>query len=227
MAERLRVNEIFHSIQGEGTRAGQRCAFVRLAGCHLRCSWCDTEYAFHEGRWWSLDEVLSEVAAFDCPVVEVTGGEPLLQPATPELLRRLCDRFPTVLLETSGALPVDALDPRVIRILDVKCPSSGESGRNHWANLEVIRSADEVKFVIGTREDYDYAREVCDRHQLPERCTVLFQPVADTPDASGVWGLRGGLSAAQLAEWIVADRLAVHLSLQLHKFIWSPTARGV
>lgn len=215
-AGRLRINEIFHSIQGEGVRAGVPCVFIRLTGCHLRCSWCDTEYAFYEGGWMTLDEVMSQVHGFGCGVVEVTGGEPLLQPAVFPLLTRLCDEFATVMLETSGALPIERVDPRVVRIVDVKCPGSGEAERNHWPNLEQLTLRDEVKFVIGDRTDYDYAREVLQRHQLDQRCAaVLFNPVFDR------------LSPADLAAWVLQDRLRVRFGLQLHKLIWSPTTRGV
>lgn len=212
---RLRVNEIFHSVQGEGTRAGARCAFIRLTGCHLRCVWCDTEYAFHEGTWMTVDEVVAQVRSYGCPTVELTGGEPLLQPAAYPLLTRLADEFPTVLLETSGALPLDSVDPRVSRIMDIKCPGSGQADRNHWPNLDRLTPRDEVKFVLADRRDYDWAREVVTRYDLPRRCPVLFSPVF------------GRLPPVELAGWILADRLDVRLGLQLHKLIWPPETRGV
>lgn len=213
--ERLRVNEIFHSIQGEGTRAGMPCTFVRLTGCHLRCRWCDTAYAFEEGDWLTLDDVLARVRAFGCPTVEVTGGEPLLQPAVYHLLSRLADEFDRVLIETSGAVSIDGIDPRVVRIVDIKCPGSGEENRNHWPNLDLLTQRDEVKCVLADRVDYEWAREVVRRHDIASRCPVVFQPV------------HGELPPIELAGWILADRLSVRLGLQLHKYIWSPTTRGV
>jgi 7-carboxy-7-deazaguanine synthase len=212
---RLRINEIFHSVQGEGTRVGQRCVFVRLTGCHLRCTWCDTAYAFHEGAWMGLDEVLRRVGAFECPLVEVTGGEPLLQPDVYPLLARLADVYETVLLETSGAVSIEAVDPRVCRIVDVKCPGSGESERNHWGNMDLLTDRDEVKFVLADRGDYDWAHGVLERHELARRCPVIFAPV------------HGALEPVVLTEWILADRLDVRVGLQLHKLIWSPETRGV
>lgn len=212
---RLRVNEIFYSIQGEGTRAGRPCVFVRLTGCPLRCVWCDTPYAFTEGRWMTLDEIAAEVRRYDCGLVEVTGGEPLLQPAVYPLLARLADEFAAVLLETSGAVSISQVDPRVARIVDVKCPGSGESARNHWPNLTQLTAHDEVKFVLRDRADYEWARDVLARYGLPARCPVLFCPVF------------GELAPRDLAEWILADRLDVRLGMQLHKLIWPPTMRGV
>lgn len=212
---RLRVNEIFHSIQGEGTRAGAACVFVRLTGCHLRCAWCDTAYAFHEGGWLSLDEIVTHVQGFGCPTAELTGGEPLLQPDVYPLLERLCDVLPTVLLETSGAVSIARVDPRVIRIVDIKCPGSGEADRNHWPNIDLLTSRDEVKFVLVDRRDYDWACGIVRQHALPQRCTVLFSPA------------HGALPPVTLAEWLLADRLAVRLGLQLHKYIWPLEARGV
>jgi len=158
--QRLRVNEIFHSIQGEGTRAGARCAFIRLTGCNLRCAYCATTYAFDQGEPMTLDEIVERVTAFNCPTVEVTGGEPLLQPDVYPLLDRLLDEFETVLLETSGAVSIARVDPRVVRIVDFKCPSSGEAGRNDWGNIDLLTARDEIKFVIGGRADYEWARDV-------------------------------------------------------------------
>jgi len=212
----LTVNEIFHSIQGESTHVGRPCVFVRLTACDLRCSWCDTPYAFHEGQKMSVDEVLSQVRAFGCEVVEVTGGEPLLQPDVYPLMQGLLDDGRTVLLETGGHRSVDRVPAAVIRIIDVKCPGSGESGKNHWPNLDHLRPADEVKFVIKDRLDYDYARDVVARYGLIGRCAaVLFSPV------------HGELDPRQLAEWILADRLPVRLQLQAHKYIWGAQTRGV
>ena len=211
----MRINEIFHSIQGEGTRAGLACVFVRLTGCHLRCTYCDTEYAFHEGAWMTLDEILAQVRSYGCPLVEVTGGEPLLQPAVYPLMRRLADEFKTVMLETSGAILIDKVDPRVVRIVDFKCPSSGELEHNCWGNIDLLKPSDEVKFVIGDREDYDWAKSIVNEHDLSSRCPVLFSPVHDK------------LPPTDLAEWILADGLDVRIQLQLHKFIWTPETRGV
>ncbi len=217
MAEpsRLRVNEIFHSVQGEGTRVGMRCVFVRLTGCHLRCVWCDTTYAFTEGEWLTVDAVLARVRGFACPAVEVTGGEPLLQPAVFPLLSRLADEYPTVLLETSGAVSLEPVDPRVIRIMDLKCPGSGESDRNHWPNIALLTPRDEVKFVLLDRDDYDWAKEIVRRYDLSQRCAVLFSPV------------HGRLTPVELVGWALADRLDVRVGLQLHKLIWPPETRGV
>ncbi len=210
----LRVNEIFYSLQGESTRAGLPCVLIRLTGCHLRCRWCDTAYAFYEGEWLSRAEVLSRVAAFGCPLVELTGGEPLLQPGALPLLADLCDAGYEVLLETSGAVDVAPVDPRVRKILDVKCPGSGEAERNHWGNLDLLRPTDELKLVIADEADYRWARDLVLEWQLHRRCPVHFSPVA------------GELEPATLAEWILRDRLPVRLQLQLHKQLWG-AARGV
>jgi 7-carboxy-7-deazaguanine synthase len=212
----LTVNEIFHSIQGESTHAGRPCVFIRLTACDLRCSWCDTPYAFHEGQKMSVDDVLGRVRGFGCDVVEITGGEPLLQQEVYPLMQRLLDDGRTVMLETGGHVSVDRVPERVIRVIDVKCPGSGESEKNHWPNLDQLRPADEVKFVIKDRTDYEYARGVVATHQLVGRCAaVLFSPVHGVQDAR------------QLAEWVLADRLAVRVQLQTHKYIWDPTTRGV
>ncbi len=212
---RLRVNEIFHSVQGEGTRAGVRCVFVRLTGCPLRCTWCDTAYAFTAGRWLTCDDILAQVRQFECPTVEVTGGEPLLQPAVYPLLTRLADEFETVLLETSGALSIADVDPRVARSVDVKAPGSGESERNHWPNMELLTPRDEVKFVLTGPDDYAWAGEIVRQYGLLARCPVIFAPV------------HGELKPVDLAAWILDDRLDVRLGLQLHKLIWPPDTRGV
>jgi 7-carboxy-7-deazaguanine synthase len=212
----LTVNEIFHSIQGESTRAGDRCVFVRLTACDLRCSWCDTPYAFHEGRKMSLDDVMSAVEAYGCPLVEITGGEPLLQEGVYDLMDRLLAAGHTVLLETGGHRPIDRVPAAVVKIVDVKCPGSGEADKNHWANLERLAPHDEVKFVVLDRADYEFAREVVTRTQLPSRAAkILFSPVHDVLDPK------------TLSEWVIADRLPVRVQLQLHKLIWSPTTRGV
>lgn len=223
----LRINEIFHSVQGEGTRAGRPCVFVRLTGCHLRCVYCDTAYAFYEGGWMTLPDILERVRSFGCGFVEVTGGEPLLQPNVYPLLTALADEFDTVALETSGAVRIDRVDPRVVRIVDFKTPASGEAHRNDWSNVDLLAPGDEVKFVLADRNDYDWAREVVRKHDLPHRCTVLFSPVVAAAEAPGALPTPSGLDPAALVEWILADGLDVRLSLQLHKLIWSPSARGV
>jgi 7-carboxy-7-deazaguanine synthase len=212
----LTVNEIFHSIQGESTYAGEPCVFVRLTACDLRCSWCDTPYAFYEGRKMSIEEVLKEVDRYNCPLVEVTGGEPLLQADVYPLMTRLLASGRTVLLETGGHRSIERVPSGVIRIMDIKCPGSGESDKNAWENLAHLSGGDQVKFVIKDRADYEYARDVVTREALPKRvAAVLFSPV------------HGVLASRDLAEWILADRLPVRLQLQAHKFIWSPDTRGV
>src|SRR5688500_18610111 len=212
----LTINEIFHSIQGESTHAGLPCVFVRLTACDLRCSWCDTPYAFHEGRKVSLDDVVKQVEAYGCPLVEITGGEPLLQPDVYPLMDRLLEKGFSVMVETGGHISVDKVPPDVVRIMDVKCPGSGESHRNHWENLDRLAPHDEVKFVIKDRADYEYARDVVTRHDLARRCrAVRFSPVHQV------------LEAKELAAWILADRLPVRLQLQAHKYIWGAHVRGV
>jgi 7-carboxy-7-deazaguanine synthase len=212
----LTVNEIFHSIQGESTYAGAPCVFVRLTACDLRCTWCDTPYAFTEGRKRSVDDVVDEVTACRCPLVEITGGEPLLQDDVYPLMTVLLARGLTVLLETGGHISLDRVPDGVVKIVDVKCPGSGESARNHWPNLDLLRPADEVKFVIRDRADYEWARGVVARHQLTGTCAaVLFSPV------------HGVLAPPELASWILADTLPVRLQLQVHKYIWGAHARGV
>lgn len=212
----LTVNEIFHSIQGESTRAGDRCVFVRLTACDLRCSWCDTPYAFYEGRKMSVDDVLSAVESYGCPLVEITGGEPLLQEGVYELMDRLLAAGHTVLLETGGHRPIDRVPVSVVKIVDVKCPGSGEADKNCWSNLDRLAPHDEVKFVVLDRADYEFARDVMARTQLSSRAAaILFSPVHDVLDPQ------------TLSEWVIADRLPVRVQLQLHKLIWSPTTRGV
>ena len=212
----LTINEIFYSIQGESTRAGEPCVFVRLTACDLRCSWCDTPYAFHEGRKLSVDDIVNAVDGYGCRLVEITGGEPLLQEEVYPLMERLLARGRTVMLETGGHRPIARVPPEVVKIVDVKCPGSGEAGRNDWSNLERLAGHDEVKFVIKDRRDYEYARDVVARHDLSRRAAaVLFSPV------------HGVLDPKTLSEWILEDRLSARLQLQLHKYIWSPDARGV
>jgi 7-carboxy-7-deazaguanine synthase len=212
----LTVNEIFYSIQGESTRAGQPCVFVRLTACDLRCSWCDTPYAFHEGVKRSLDEVIDAVEEYDCPLIEITGGEPLLQNDVYPLMRRLLDRGRTVMLETGGHRPIAAVPREVVKVVDFKCPASGEADKNHWQNLDALAPHDEVKFVIQDRADYDFAIDIVRRHDLPSRCAaVLFSPV------------HGVLHPKTLSEWMLADRVPARLQVQLHKYIWPPSTRGV
>ncbi len=224
---RLKVNELFCSLQGEGTRVGRRCAFVRLTGCNLRCSYCDTAYAFYAGRWMSIPEILDALAAFDCRLVEVTGGEPLLQPGVHPLLDELLGRYETVLLETSGSLSIAGVDPRVVRIVDFKCPSSGESHRNDWSNVQQFTGRDEVKFVIANRDDYQWAAERIAEHDLTSRCEVVLSPVRAWVDERGRRHEPPAGLLAELAEWILADRLDVRLVPQLHKLVWPPEKRGV
>jgi 7-carboxy-7-deazaguanine synthase len=212
----LTINEIFHSIQGESTHAGRPCVFVRLTACDLRCSWCDTPYAFHEGRKMSVDEVIAEVDAHGCPLVEITGGEPLLQEDVYPLMDRLLAAGRTVMLETGGHRPIARVPAAVVKIVDIKCPASGEAAKTDWDNFDRLSPHDEVKFVIQDRGDYEFARDVLARHDLTSRAAaVLFSPV------------HGVLDARTLSEWILSDRLPVRLQLQLHKFIWHPSTRGV
>jgi 7-carboxy-7-deazaguanine synthase len=212
----LTVNEIFYSVQGESTYAGRPCVFVRLTACDLRCSWCDTPYAFHEGSKRSLEDVLREVETYDCPLVEVTGGEPLLQEGVYPLMTSLLARGKTVLLETGGHRSTARVPADVVTILDVKCPGSGESERNCWENLKTVRPHDEVKFVVKDRTDYEYAKAVISQRSLPDRVAAIhLSPV------------HGVLDPKTLSEWVLADRLPVRVQLQLHKYIWSPDTRGV
>jgi 7-carboxy-7-deazaguanine synthase len=209
------VNEIFRSIQGEGTRAGRPCSFVRLAGCNLRCSWCDTRYAWDKYVEMSQADVLNRLANLKCPMVEVTGGEPLAQEASAGLLQALCQVGYEVLMETNGTLDISVVDSRVARIVDIKCPSSGEHGKMRWENIPLLRQADEVKFVIAERGDYDYACKVIADYNLPRRCAVILSPVL------------GVLKPADLSAWMLYDVLDARLGLQLHKFIWPSQDRGV
>jgi 7-carboxy-7-deazaguanine synthase len=212
-AVNLRVSEVFLSIQGETSRTGLPTVFIRLTGCPLRCRWCDTTYSFQGGETIALEELLRQVAAFGVGTVCVTGGEPLAQKACPALLTALCDEAYSVSLETSGAYDIAAVDPRVSRIVDIKPPGSGESERNLWENIPLLNARDEVKFVLASRADYDWARVAVHQHGLTARCPVLFSPV------------QGELDPQQLAEWVLADRLPVRMQVQLHKILWG-NARG-
>jgi 7-carboxy-7-deazaguanine synthase len=212
----LSVNEIFYSIQGESTYAGRPCVFVRLAGCDLRCTWCDTTYAFNEGQKMTVDDVVERVESYGGPLVEVTGGEPLLQEDVYPLMDRLLEGGRTVLLETGGQIDLSRVPGAVIKVMDIKCPASGESGKVEWDNIERLGCRDQVKFVIQDRQDYEFARETIARHVLDRRCAaVLFSPV------------HGVLSPKDLSEWILEDRLPVRLQLQIHKHIWGEHVRGV
>lgn len=215
MGERLRVNEIFESIQGESSWAGCPCTFIRLTGCHLRCGYCDTAYAFYEGEWVTVAEVLSRVERLGPRLVEITGGEPLLQPACGALAQGLLNRGYTVLCETSGSLPIDRLPQDVIKIMDLKCPSSGESHRNDWSNIDRLSMRDEVKFVIGDRQDFDWAAQLIRLHDLSKRCGLLMSPVF------------GEIEPRRIVEWILSEQLPVRFQIQMHKYIWEPTTVGV
>ena len=212
----LTINEIFYSIQGESTYAGCPCVFIRMTGCDIRCSWCDTPYAFHEGRKMSVDSVVTEVVGYACPLVEVTGGEPLLQDDVYPLVRRLLEHGKTVLVETGGHVSLTQLPPEVIKIVDIKCPGSGEVGGTDWSSIDRLTPRDQVKFVVKDRADYEYAREVLATRHLEDRCAaVLVSPV------------HGVLDPQVLASWLLEDRLSARLQLQVHKYIWGADARGV
>jgi 7-carboxy-7-deazaguanine synthase len=213
----LKVNEIFYSIQGESSYAGLPCVFVRLTGCNLRCSYCDTRYAYEEGKYLDIEEIITGVMSYRCMLVEITGGEPLMQKDTPLLIQKLLDMGFEVLLETNGSMDISVVDDRCVKILDIKCPSSGEAKRNYLDNLKRLQPKDEIKFAIGSREDYDYAKKIlsfidrADGNSKPP----LFSPV------------HGRLNPELLAQWILADHLDVRMQIQLHKIIWDPETRGV
>jgi len=209
------VNEIFHSIQGESTHMGRPCVFVRLTGCNLRCTYCDTAYAFFDGTSMPLEEILGVVGGYRCSLVEVTGGEPLMQDGVEDLFRALCDRGHEVLVETGGSLDISRIDPRVRRIVDFKCPGSGMERKNLWANVAHLSPADEVKFVITDRADFDWAVERIREHRLDDRCPLLMSV------AFGV------LEPVRLAEWIIGSGMQIRFQLQMHKYIWEPSTRGV
>ncbi len=211
----LKINEIFYSVQGESTKAGLPCVFIRLTYCNLRCTYCDTEYAFYEGYDSSIESVIDEVKKYNCNLVEVTGGEPLVQKESLDLMHKLCNEGFEVMLETGGSLPIDPVDKRVKIILDLKCPSSKMEKKNLYENIEFIKPEDEVKFVIGTREDYEWSKEIVNKYELNKKCEVLFSVVF------------GKLEPLQLVEWVLQDKLKVRFQLQMHKFIWEPDTKGV
>lgn len=211
----LVVNEVFHSIQGESSHSGRPCVFIRLTYCNIRCSYCDTEYAFSEGTETSIEEILQKIRTYECRLVEVTGGEPLFQENVHELMNRLCDEGFEVLLETGGSLDIGKVDGRVRRIVDFKCPSSNMVGKNLWQNVEYLTRQDEVKFVIGNREDYEWSKRMIEQHGIIARSPILMSVTF------------GALEPVTLAEWILADKLDVRFQLQIHKYIWSPETKGV
>jgi 7-carboxy-7-deazaguanine synthase len=227
-SDTLRINEVFYSIQGESTWAGCPCVFIRLTGCHLRCNYCDTEYAFREGESRSIEDVFQQAISYSCDLVEITGGEPLLQKRVHDLIRRLCDAGKTVLIETSGACDISTRDPRAMCIMDVKTPGSGEAHHNLWSNIVHLTERDEVKFVITSREDYEWGVEVIRRYDLPRRVkAVLMSPVFEQSPGVEINGCPG-LSPRELADWLLADAIPnVRLQMQLHKLIWDPQTRGV
>ncbi len=206
--ERIRITEIFLSLQGESRSVGLPTVFVRLTGCPLRCHYCDTAYAFHGGEWQSLTAILERVAEFETRQVCVTGGEPLGQKSCLPLLAALCDAGYAVSLETSGALPLDGVDPRVVKVVDIKTPASGESGKNRYDNLPLLTAQDQIKFVICDRADYDWAKQCMQEHALAARCEILFSPSHQQ------------VAARELADWVIADRLPVRFQMQLHKYLW-------
>ncbi|MEN8191446.1 MAG: radical SAM protein [Bacteroidota bacterium] len=211
----ITINEIFHSIQGESTYAGRRCVFVRLTYCNLRCTYCDTEYAFYDGEERSIKSIIDEIKKYDCNFVEITGGEPLMQEESLELMKTLCDLDYEVMLETGGSLPIDNVDERVKIIMDLKTPSSGMMKKNYYENISKIKNRDEIKFVIGSREDYNWSKDIIQKYNLNGKCSILFSVVFDE------------LEPIKLSEWILEDKLDVIYQLQMHKYIWEPDKRGV
>jgi len=213
----LKVNEIFYSIQGESSFIGIPCVFVRLTGCNLRCSYCDTRYAYEEGTLWDIPDILDRISSYHCPLVEITGGEPLIQKETPLLIRDLLDRGCHVLLETNGSRPIRTIDERCVRIVDIKCPSSGESRSNDYRNLDDLTGQDEIKFVLGERKDYEFAKEILISRNLANRIShpPIFSPVTNSLDPK------------KLVRWILEDHLPVRFQLQLHKILWGNDVRGV
>ena len=212
----LKINEIYHSIQGESTSAGRPCVFVRLTYCNLRCTYCDTEYAFYEGKDFSIEQVIDVIEKYNCKLVEITGGEPLVQmDECLELMKRLSELDYEVMIETGGSLPIKDIDPRVKIIIDLKCPSSGMENKNLYENLKYLHPADELKFVIGNREDYEWSVDIIKKYNLQKKCIILFSVVF------------GKLEPVELVNWIIEDKLDVRFQLQMHKYIWHPQTKGV
>jgi len=211
----LKINEIYHSIQGESTYAGRPCVFVRLTGCNLRCTYCDTEYAFYDGKEMSVKDVINEVEKYNCKLVEITGGEPLFQKECLILMKNLCDESFEVLLETAGNMPIENVDPGIKIIMDLKCPSSGMVDKNLYENIDHLKKTDEVKFVMGTKEDYEWSKDILNKYKLNDKCIVLFSCVFDK------------LDPLTLVNWILKDKLDVRFQLQMHKYIWHPETKGV
>ena len=211
----LKVNEIYFSIQGESSKAGLPCVFVRLTYCNLRCVYCDTEYAFYAGDDYTTEGIISEVKKYNCKLVELTGGEPLVQTQSLDLMKRLCDEGYEVMLETGGSLSIKEVDPRVMVIMDLKCPSSGMMRKNYYENINYLKKTDELKFVIGSREDYDWMKEIIEKHKLDKKFTILVSVIFDQ------------LEPVTLVEWVLEDKLNVRFQLQMHKLIWDPAAKGV
>ena len=215
ISDKLKVNEIFYSIQGESSMAGKPCVFIRLTFCNLRCTYCDTEYAFYEGKEMSFEEILKEIEKYECNLVEITGGEPLVQEKVLDLMKELCEREYMVMLETGGSLPIENVDKRVKIIMDLKTPTSGMEKKNLFENLTHIKKFDEIKFVIGNKSDYEWSKDMILKYNLTDKATVLMSPVFNE------------INNIELASWILEDRLKVRFQLQMHKYIWSPETRGV
>ncbi len=211
----MKINEIFYSIQGESSNAGLPCVFVRLTYCNLRCVYCDTEYAFYEGKEMSIDEIIDDVKKYNCKLVEITGGEPLVQEDVHILMTNLCDLGYNVMIETGGSLPIEQIDNRVKIIMDLKTPFSRMEHKNRYENINYLKSEDEVKFVIGNREDYEWSKNIIEKYKLNDRFTILMSPVFSE------------MENIELAEWILQDKLNVRFQIQLHKYIWHPETRGV
>jgi 7-carboxy-7-deazaguanine synthase len=211
----IKVNEIYCSIQGESSNAGLPCVFVRLTYCNLRCTWCDTEYAFYDGKDYTINQIIDEVKKYDCKLVEVTGGEPLFQQECYDLLKDLCDEDFDVMLETGGSIPINDVDERVMIVMDLKCPGSGMVKKNLYENIDFLKPNDEVKFVIGSREDYDWSKKIIEQYNLNSKCKILFSVVF------------GQIEPLAVVEWILKDKLDVRFQLQMHKLIWEPTTKGV
>ena len=211
----LKVNEIYLSVQGESSKAGLPCVFVRLTYCNLRCTYCDSEYSFYEGTEFSNEQILDEIKKFDCNLVEITGGEPLFQKESLELMKNLCDSGFSVMLETSGSLPIKDVDSRIMIIMDLKCPSSKMTKKNLYENIEFLKPTDELKFVIGDYEDYQWAKKIISKYNIENRCQILFSPVF------------GKIEPKEIVNWILKDKLKVRFQLQMHKYVWEPTAKGV